>query len=298
MKQNTKAETTKAGKWSWLIAVPFALVTVFLGWVFIFQTFVPHLQMRDYKIEMDLAINHADPQPLINDTFIFKGNDYAQGLLRATFLSGIFEQYNMSTFTAPSPLLDKSLKEIDAYDARYPYRYDYFLNAGKAYDLQAVLYKDQNYAAVAQHDYETALGLAKDRQDIIYPLANNLVNLGLQGPAIALIQQSIAETPGVIEGHYRLAELYTLAGPAQYDQALTEFEMALNQNFNPDKVLVREMYDRFLRYYYTQADIPHFTTVLNRLILINPDESSTYNAVLSYISAHGTLPIINIVNAK
>ena len=293
MKNDHNAD--KGTKIAWMLPGIFGVVTVFLGWVFFAQTLVPHLQMRAYVREINEAVSGNDPQPILNDTFIFKGSNYAQEVLRATFLNAAFSQTTSGGPQASTVLLDAALKKVQDYMSIHTVRADYYLGIAKSDDVEASIDSNPLLLIYAEQNYEAALALVPGRQDIMYPFANNLLKLGLDQESIAVLQQAIAETPTVPEGPYRLGEEYAVMGTATYDQSLSELEIALNSNFNPDAALVKQIYDKFLEYYYQQSDVAHFKIVLARLILINPSEASAYTTVLNYIQTNGVMPTINIV---
>ena len=274
-----------------------AALTILIAWAFVWQTLIPHIQMHMFKTEASMAVNKIDSKPLLADTFIFQGNNYAQGIIRNSLINSIFTLYKSDTINQVDPVMEKSIHELEQYTTTHPDRYDFYLNLAKAYDLEAVLSKNPVFAIKANENYKKALSIIPDRQDVVYPYANSLLNLGAPQLALQMLNQSVAQNPTVPEGHYRLGETYGLLGSVYYDDSLTQLEISLNVNFNADPVLTREIYDKFLRYYYTKKDIERFETTIKRLIVLNPSQASSYGQVLDYIQKTGTLPVINIVDA-
>ena len=293
-----KAETNTTTTASWSMIGIFGIVVIFSGWVFFGATLVPYLQMITYRNDVADVTTLNASQPILNDTFIFKGDDYAQDIMRGNFLSSAFAAANAQNLKNTDPLLDASLKELEAYVAKHPDRYDYYLEIAQAYDQKAALNSNPVDLIFAEQNYEAALNLAPGRQEIMYPYANNLLKLGLSQESIAVLQKAIEETPTVPEGHYRLGEQYAVLGTATYDQSLSEFEIALNANFNPDGALIKQIYDKFLEHYYAQKDVVRFKIVLARLIMLNPSEAAGYTSVLNSIQTTGVIPTINIVSSN
>ena len=296
MKSILNNPARKAGEWA--MTGTCIAGCAFLAWVFIFQTLVPHLQMRVYLSEMRELEAGGSPQALLRDTFSFRGFNYAQATIRGNFLTSAYAL--ASKQQQVSPLLDRSVSVFSAYLGRYPERYNGYLDIAQTYEFEASVTSNPLDLIQAESYFEKAFALMPNRQDVMYQFATHLMKLGLEQQGIELAQHAVAETPSVAEGHYRLAEVYAVVGQSSYDDSLAQFEQSfqLDPGFDPDAALAKQGYDDFLRYYYQRSDLARFRTVVARLVQLNPSESQGYTAVLTYIDTYGKIPTINIITAN
>ena len=275
--------------------VVLTLVSILAVVAFVFWALIPHIQTVDFLQKAELAFNGGDPGPLLADDFIWNPNTYAQGIMRAAYLSDVFKDYNKGGFTTANPLLDDAFSKLKAYSLDNPGRYDYTLALAKADDTEAVVRNDPSYVKDGEQEYLAALKTIPGRQDVIYPYAINLINQGRGAEAMKLLTDTVAANPTAVEGHYRLGEAYAIMGQQDYVQALGELEYSFDQNFDPDPILAKEIYQKFLRYFYAQGDLPHFTTVIERLDTIDTTQGPGYKQVLDYIAKNHQIPLLNIV---
>jgi regulator of sirC expression with transglutaminase-like and TPR domain len=58
--------------------------------------------------------------------------------------------------------------------------------------------------------------------------------------------------------------------------------------------LTLAIYQRMLAYTYQHNDLDRLTTVVARLIKINPDQAEIYERILAYIAQYHRMPVLNL----
>jgi tetratricopeptide (TPR) repeat protein len=188
----------------------------------------------------------------------------------------------------------QKLAESVAMGDNYP---EHYLDLGRAYDLLAGIHPDQavQYHDKAQVVYQQALSIFPQDQSLLFA---DMINLSYEGKideAIKVAQAALAEDERVPESHYYLGEILFLKdNVSNATVSLDDMEYSLNQGVNPLPVLTKAAYEKMLALFYKESDMPHLVTVLNRLVLINPDEAPTYQKVLEYIKQTNQIPILNL----
>jgi tetratricopeptide (TPR) repeat protein len=274
-----------------VIASSFAAVALFSVIAFIFWTVVPQLQGREYLKKAAIAYT---PSVIVDNKFIFEPYTSAQGLIRYLLVGALLQKVGDGSISTPDLLLDKAMEELEAYVTRFPIYYDYFVILGKAYEAQAELKKDPSLLTTAEGYYKKALEVAPGRQDAIYAYAINLLSQGRTDEAIAMLRQSIARNPGVMEGHYELGQALVVGTRGSYNEALSEFELALDHGVDLNPPLTLQIYQKFFYYYYHAGDLTRLNVSVKRLATLDASQKEQFLNVSAYIETNHSIPIINI----
>ena len=186
------------------------------------------------------------------------------------------------------------MEETIKYESNYPAR---FFTLGKLYGVLALASPGENDELLlkAEEQFKKALSLYKDKQDIAYMYAVNLSNQGRDDEALAITKREVDLDPRVLESHYYYAiMLIKKGGVKNTDLSLSEFEIAFNGGFGPKDELPKEVYNKLLLYYYENKDIHRLSTVLSRLIVLNPAQAQIYQKIVDYIKQNKVIPILSM----
>ena len=286
-----------AGAKTWfgipVVLTLFAFVTFF---AFVAYTFVPHMQMTNYRADIQETWSLGNASLLAGS--IFSPDTYAQGTIRNDLLNTVFAAYNQGLITAPSPFLDKGIAEMESYLVKHPYLYDDQLELAKAYDVQAQITGDATYLKTGEQHYLAALKLIPNRQTVIYPYAINLAKQDRIPEAVTLLQGAIGREPQILDAHYILGETYALDDTHYAKQAVPEFELALNSGIDLNPRLTVQAYKNFMFDFYDAKDRTDLITVLARLSKIDPSESSIYDAALAKVEASKSVPTLSFAEVQ
>lgn len=274
-----------------LLGLLVSVVALFTVYGYFFGTVLPYLQGREYLIKTKIV---NTPDVILDDKLIFEPYTSAQSTIRELFLVAVLDQYMNGTLKAPNQLLDGAMDRMAEYAERFPIYYNYYLLLAKGYNTQAKLRNDASLFSVADTYYKRALELAPGRQDVIYSYALNLIDEGKPEEGVAMLRASIAETPTVAATHYRLAEVLTVFGPSRYDEAMDEFEYALDRQINLDPQLVVVLYQKFFYHYFQKGDPVRFAVSARRLAVFDAAQRNAFLTVAEYAEQHHVVPDIDI----
>lgn len=258
---------------------------------FIFWTVVPQMQGREYLKKAKIAYT---PEVIINDKFIFEPYTNAQGLIRYTLLADLIRKFGENPMPRTDPLFEKAADELETYVTRFPYYYDYFLLLGKAYEARAIMKSDESLLKTAEKYYNKALEVAPGRQDALYAQTINLISQGRSSEALAILKAVTERYPNLADNHYEVGQALVILGKDRYDEALLEFEMALNKTVNLNPPLTLQIYQKFLYYYYHKGDVARLNTVAKRLAVLDFSQSQAFLNLSAYIEKNHTMPLIDI----
>ena len=265
--------------------------TAVFAWMFIVDTLLPHVQMMEYRTELQETWSLGNAS-LLSD-FVFAHNTYAQGTIRNDLLNVMFEAYNAGRITSPSPFLDRGIAEMQAYLNVHPHLYDDQLVLAKAYDVQAMLYDDPTYYKTAETHYLAALALIPNRQTVIYPYAINLEKQGRMDEAVALLDGALARDPEILQTHYILAEVYALDEQHHAKDALDQFEISLNAGINMNPPFTLQAYKNFLQDFKDANDAADFRVDAVRLESLDPSLAPSMGALLQSLDATRVIPPVS-----
>ncbi|MEI6580859.1 MAG: hypothetical protein WCO07_01660 [bacterium] len=279
-----------------IILVLSILITLFLGLVFFAWTVVPNLQMVTFYKNLRIFINRQQEEKLLNSKFTYYPMTYVQSELRYKFAEYIFRAFLEKD--NPSKEFVVFAKDKLEESARKENNYaNNFLALGKAYDLLADLYPDQQVLMrlKAEENYKKALKLLPDMQTILYALSVNLTNQRKTDEALVVSKKAVEEDPRVAESHYYYGIMLFNKGSKQnMDESLKEMEIAFQNNFPANSSLARGIYEKLLSYYYDKKDIFNLKTVLNRLIYLNENQADVYKKIIKYMDDNKIVPILNL----
>lgn len=281
---NTRTKTILIGSGMGLAAI-FAVVG------FIFWTIIPQFQGREYLKKAAVAYT---PEVITEDRFLFEPMTADQGLIRYLLVSALVRKFSEEKIARPDRLFDYAIVRFEEYIERFPYYYDYYLLLGKAYEMQAILNKDDSFSRKAEAQYATALKLAPGRQDVIYAAAFNLLSQGRSEESLAMLKELAVDQPALAEVHYQIAQVLMTLGKHRYNEALVEFEYSLDHGINNSPKLTLQMYQKlFYQYYYT-GDFARLYKTVKRLAVLDAGQSAQFLKVLEYMDTHTAIPNINI----
>ena len=242
----------------------------------------------------------GNPEVLKKAQFPFIGTFSIQPELRYHFMDQILQFYADS----PNETVKKSLESLVPFaidklseGLSYDDSAAYFLALGRAYDLEADMYPDQTqeFHLKAEVQFKKALELYPDNQKTMYVYAINLAHQNKFDDALTMLQQTLAVDPRVAESHYYLGViLFYQDNSVNAVSSLENIEYALDHDMNPLATFTKAAYQRLLVIFYDRGDLPHLTTVLSRLVLINPDQAEQYKKVLDYIKTYNQMPILSL----
>ena len=279
----------------WVVAMG---ITIFICIAFLYWTVLPYMQSNEYISDIRQSSASGDLTPLISDDFIFSFDTNVQGILRNDFLRMVITQFDQGNITAPTPVLDKAIAEMQQYTDTHADYYSYILSLANGYAIQSQLTNNPKLFDTSISYYNKDLSIIKNRQDVIYSYAIDLAQHGKEQEAQALIQSEIANYPEVYAQNYQLGSVMMLFKSPDYAAALAQFEIALNNNTDLNSDFTKQSYERFLSYFYAKNDTTDFYTVVSRLSKVDTAQHDVYQGVLDYIDKNHEIPKLNISPAK
>ena len=276
----------------------FVCAALFLGIAFFVWTIFPYAQMSVFMANFK-AYPGGDTGPLFTDSFEFYPETFLQAQMRYEVVQALIPQYtNGSISNNQTPLVvfmtQKLAESVSLGNKDHSEQY---LDLGRAYDILASVYPDkaQEYHSQAGDAYRQALALFPGEQSILYAYIINLSHQNKIDDSLRVAEQALAEDPRVPESHYYLGiALFTKDNNLNAVAALSELEFALDNNANPIPEFTLAVYEKMLQIFYTSGDSVHLITVLNRLIQLNPNETATYQKILTYMKTYNQIPLLNL----
>lgn len=289
-----------------IILILISTAVLGLGIVYVYGSALPYRQTRAYAHYLDqgnLYLYTQNPSMLRPYTFVQKNTRY---IYLKTLVLSLYP--NMSSAERHDPeflkFLDFNIAQVEEVVQKEPdYAYTQETLA-LAYEVKSEvtankLTSDKHWLEVAAEYHQKALALMPGREEIIKNYALNLNRQGKNQEAIALLRQVNLSNNNIPEMHFYLAQLLVRQGSVDYNEALTEFEAALNltEKNNPNRTLnsdtIVKYYREMMPYYFLQKDIPRFQIVLKRLIKVDPTQAKVLQDILDFIDKNGILPPIN-----
>ena len=273
----------------------FSISTIFLCVVFFFFTLIPNIQVSMiYNDLVKVANGDTGTLPQIGD--IMNNADSDISFKALDFLLNNY-QYNKDIKEENKRLLisfvvDKISNNL-SFKAKYP---DQLIVLGRAYDLMAQwdTQKAQSLLLKAEEQYKKALVIYPYNQKILYAYSINLINQGRDEEAVEMAHEAVNEDPRVAESHYYLGVLLIKQSLNNADNALSEMEISLNNNVNPDNIITKQIYEKLLNFYYNNRKIDKLLIVVNRLSIIDKTQTATYKNIANYIETKKQIPVLKI----
>jgi hypothetical protein len=216
---------------------------------------------------------------------------YGQQDIRGDFVSEISSQY--SNNPELKPVLDQAIGFEDQVINLDPWDPRQSLIVAEAYDtegrvtIQSSTSTDASVEALtyfkdAEGFYRAALKLAPERQDVLLPLAQNLVYQNRVPEALVLLKQCYDEDPKVTISDYEYGYVLALAGQQNYSQAVSLMNVGLqayagNLSQIGDTNQLTKMYEAFGSYFYSQKDAADFAVAMKGLDILQPGDSSDFD---------------------
>ena len=275
----------------------FCTGTIFLGIVFFFWSVPAYFSVRKdigyaifaMKNNPDMILENKDflntKNYLWPETVEFFVDDYFSGKFAS--------EKNYSNIPLIKFIINK-LEESMAYEGNYAGR---FFTLGKIYGILAIASpeNDNELLKKAGEQFEKALSLYKNKQDILYMYTVNLSNQGKDDEALSVAKNTVDLDPRVLESHYYYGiMLFKKGADENLNQALKEFEIAFNGGFKPKDDLPKTLYEKFLMYYYGKKNTDNFRIVVSRLMSLNSEQTATYQKIIDYIDKNKVIPSLNI----
>ena len=301
--QNNSQKTSTASKVVfWTVS---GGVAVFLSVAFFYWTLVPYMQSGEYLSNIRSSFASGDTSILVSDQFMFEPDSNVQGILRGDFLREVIGLYNGGQITKPTPLLDKAISEMEDYLSNHPDYYTYTLSLANAYSIKSDVTNDPAFFETAEKYYKRVSSVIKDRQDVIYTYAINLIKHKKYNEGLALLNDAVEKNPQIFNTHYQLGQAYIVIGESNYAiqgdpylKSLSEFELALNHGANVNPGFTTQIYQELLRHFYKANDIEHFTTTINRLVEVDTEQKYAYLGVIDYMKTNHNIPTLNLESPK
>ncbi len=288
---NDKAFSGKASSLnSYVLPAGMAVIAATAGWAFFACTFVPFLQMSDYRTGIEESWSAQSTSLL--PASIFTPDTYAQGTIRSDLINTLFKAYNSGRIQTPTPFMDLGILEMEDYLSRHPYLYDDQMVLAKAYDVQSALHNDPAYLKTAEKHYLAALALIPGRQTVIYPYAINLAQQHRTPEAVSMLQELIRKNPEILQTHYILAEVYALDESKYSNEALEQFELSLDAGINLNPPLTMQAYKNFLVDFKAKNDVTRFVVAANRLSKLSPDLAGMLAGLSAKAEATHSVPAL------
>ena len=145
------------------------------------------------------------------------------------------------------------------------------------------------YLKEAEQYYRAALNLAPLRQDVILPLADNLLYQGRISDAIKLLIQCYEEDPKVVVSNYELGYVLSSLGNQYYSEAIPLLNFALKGYAETDSLSqlplgdqnnLDKIYESFAGYFYDQRDSAHFVMAMDGLGILKPSNLNNINTAI------------------
>ena len=275
----------------WIVSIGTALF-VCVG--FFYWTIVPFLQSTTYLADTQQAFGSGDFSIFSTDQFIFDPDSNVEGILRSDFVRQVLTQYSNGNLKGDTPVLEKSISEMEEYMSHHKNYYTYIVGLANAYSVKAGITNDPQDIAMEDKYFQQALATIPGRQDVAYSYAISLAKQNRQDEAFALLQSMIVKNPDIYATYAQIGELKMMEGETHYTEALNQYEIALNHDVDPNPDFTKSVYQELVRYYYQQNDIVNFTTAITRLLTLDPDQKTAYTSILDYMKINNKIPRLNI----
>lgn len=172
------------------------------------------------------------------------------------------------------------------------------LALASGYSAKAQLTNDPKYYEKSGEIYKRAMQVVKNRQDIVYSYAMDLVRQNKGADAMVLLKNLIQNDPETYASYYNLGEIYLFIDENHQQEALNNFEIALSHGTNVNNDFTKNAYQRFLKYFYDKSDISNFSVVVNRLAEVDQSQKYAYLGVIDYIKQNNKIPKLNMGSGK
>jgi tetratricopeptide (TPR) repeat protein len=155
--------------------------------------------------------------------------------------------------------------------------------------------KDANAHRVkASEFFEKARLTLPDYPTVNMQYALNLDKRGKRTEGIKLLRAQIEKYPDFPNYHYYLGILLAKEkGIASVNESLKEMEFALDQEIDPQHILAIDAYYSYLFSFSKSLDKERLTTALERLKVIDREQSMLYDAVLDLVKSDKKIPTFN-----
>jgi len=271
-----------------LIAI-FGLLAVFCVYVLIVGGILPHYQAKNYL----KYIFSGKADLILTDSFIFEDYPYVQFRLRSDFTRNV----GGSTITGDTgiKLVDLAIDKLENWENAPINDPTYFVSLARAYEAKGNLLKDKSFIAKAGEFYQKAIDISPKRQELRYIYAGNLINQGKSDEAIQLLKEAVALAPEIPHSHFYLSIALLSRGESAYDEIFTNMEFVADSGLLPqfDQTTLKNIYGKFITYYYEKRDKDKLSQVAGRMVYIDPDQSELYKKLVDYIGQTGQIPDIS-----
>jgi len=222
---------------------------------------------------------------------------YAQQDIRGDLVSEIVGQYATSSSPELKPFLDQAIGYEEQVISLDPHDPRQSLIIAEAYDAEGKVAMELSNSAEGTADfqkaekyYRFAYQLAPLRQDVILPLAQNLLYQGKIGDALTLLQNCYNEDPKVVMSNYEFGMVLSYAGTKYYSQSLPLLNLALEAYANNLSALVGSgslagVYKAFASYFYQTKDLANFVLTMDGLKILESYNSSNIDAAISAVKS-------------
>lgn len=271
--------------------------TVFLGAAFMAWTVMPYTQMVTFFSKLKQYYG-GNEQAFLTSHAAFYPHTFIQTEMRYQLVASLIKKYIASK--APENLQRLTVFAIDKFQesmALGDHVPQHYLVLGQAYDFLAALdtAKTAEYRTKAEASYAHALELFPRNQEVTYAYLINLSYQGRFNEAVTAAKQLLDDDPRIAESHYYYATLlYSKDNTAYVPEVLEHLEFAQDRIMDPLPRLTLAIYQRMLAYTYQHNDLDRLTTVVARLIKINPDQAEIYERILAYIAQYHRMPVLNL----
>jgi len=247
--------------------------------VLVSYSLVGYSQMKEYisliqSGDATELVSHID-ETLYPYTFV-------QENIRPNFLQGIAQYAGQGKQMAS--LLDKAVGSMEELVTREQWNPRHMLVLGQFYDQVAIGAGQTQFLKIAEQRFRAALKLGPQRQDIRDVLAYNLSLQGRIDESFALLDETIALDPKVIDPHYYYAIIVlSQERKGLYTKALDHLEVITSlPSYNKQDTRVISAYQTLLRYFFEQHDAKNFIVTASRLASLDTENKSEFlGAILS-----------------
>ena len=281
-----------------LFGILFGVSTLFLGWVLVAQMIVPYRQMSGYLALVKNGIRgdasaYAD---IPKHPEFFTPYTYIQPELRGDLLSRAVVLQDEGRGAESKVFLPFAIQKVEETIGTQNEQVKYLIALGRSYVYLAGQFPQQTEKALAlsMKYYQRALTLWPGSYQASYGYAVALSSAGRHDEARAIISDIIAYDPEVSLSYYYRGYMAYKQGTDYYAAALADFERIFDDNAATDQRFLGGIYVNFFKYFYKVRDIERFSTVVDRLIVLDPDQSVSYTTVKDYIARTNRLPTITI----
>lgn len=276
----------------YIMYVAFGIIAAFFSYVLV-MSYIAYNQMQRYVSVLEsrglsLDVLESDLNGVLSPY------TYSQQDIRSDLVSELSGYYNPKN-AAIDQLLSTAIAAEEDVINRDPHDPRQMLVVAQAYDVEGRAEATASSSKTALADfqeaekyYRMALALAPLRQDVILPLAQNLVYQGRLSDALVLLDKVYNEDPKVVPVDYEYGFVLQLAGPQYYAQALPLLNTGLKTYANNISKLgsqVDTMYHSFAQYFYSRKDVANFLLTMQGLSILEPSNLEAINAASSSTQA-------------